>query len=65
MTGANKTGGNGGTSPGRLTDHISLGVLTSTVHHDLVDEVPAETGRVENRTRKPPARVMVYYMLAM
>jgi hypothetical protein len=48
-----------------LTDHISLGVLTGLVHHDLVDDVLVETGRVEKRSRKLPARVMVYFTLAM
>lgn len=55
----------GGPVTGRLTDHISLGVLTGFFHHDLVDEVLAETGRVEKRSRKLPARVMVYFTLAM
>lgn len=65
MTGDSEAGGNDETPFGRLTDHISLGVLTSTVGHDLVDEVLAETGRAGKRTRKLPARVMVYYTLAM
>ncbi|WP_044887443.1 IS4 family transposase [Frankia torreyi] len=57
---------NGNAGPGgRLTDHISLGVLTGFVHHDLVDDVLVATGRVEKRSRKLPARVMVYFTLAM
>jgi Insertion element 4 transposase N-terminal/Transposase DDE domain len=52
-------------SEGRLTDAIGVGVLTRLVHRDLVDEVLAETGRVEKRSRLLPARVVVYYVLAL
>jgi hypothetical protein len=40
-------------------------VLTRLVCRDLVDEVLAETGRVEQRRRLLPARVVVYYVLAL
>ena len=49
----------------RLTDRIGLGVLTRLVHRDLVDEVLADTGRTERRRRVLPARVVVYFVLAM
>jgi len=49
----------------RLTDRIGLGVLTRLVHRDLVDEVLADTGRTERRRRLLPARVVVYFVLAM
>jgi hypothetical protein len=49
----------------RLTDRIGLGVLSRLVHRDLVDEVLAETGRTERRCRLLPARVVVYFVLAM
>src|SRR6478672_1541085 len=49
----------------RLTDRIGLGVLTRLVHRDLVDEVLADTGRTERRRRLLPARVLVYFVLAM
>jgi Insertion element 4 transposase N-terminal/Transposase DDE domain len=49
----------------RLTDRIGLGVLTRLVHRDLVDEVLTETGRTERRRRLLPARVVVYFVLAM
>lgn len=49
----------------RLTDRIGLGVLTRLVHRDLVDDVLAETGRTERRRRLLPARVVVYFVLAM
>jgi hypothetical protein len=49
----------------RLSDHISIGVLTRVFPSDLVDRVVAEAGRVEQRHRLLPARVVVYYVLAM
>ena len=49
----------------RITDRIAIGVLTSTFPPALVDEVLAETGRVERRHRLLPARVVVYLTLAM
>lgn len=49
----------------RLTDRIGVGVLTRLVTRDLVDEVLLETGRVQRRTRLLPARVVVYYVLAL
>lgn len=55
-------------SPGervRLTDRISIGVLTRLVPRDLVDEVIAESGRREKRSRLLPAHVVVYYVLAL
>jgi Insertion element 4 transposase N-terminal len=48
-----------------LTDRIGLGVLTRLVHRDLVDEVLVDTGRTERRRRLLPARVVVYFVLAM
>ena len=49
----------------RLTDRIGIGVLTRLIDRDLVDEVLAETGRAEQRSRLLPARVVVYYVLAL
>ena len=49
----------------RLSDHISIGVLTRVFPPDLVDEVVAQADRVEQRHRLLPARVVVYYVLAM
>jgi hypothetical protein len=49
----------------RLSDHISIGVLTRVFAPELVDAVVAEVGRVERRQRLLPARVVVYYVLAM
>jgi hypothetical protein len=49
----------------RLSDHISIGVLTRVFAPELVDEVVAQAGRRERRRRLLPARVVVYYVLAM
>jgi hypothetical protein len=50
---------------GRLTDRVGIGVLTRIVPRDLVDEVLAETGRRERRTRLLPAQFVVYFVMAM
>jgi hypothetical protein len=49
----------------RLSDRIAIGVLTQTFPPELVDRVIARTGRAEQRQRLLPARVVVYYTLAM
>lgn len=52
-------------SDSRLTDHISIGALTRVFPPELVDGVVAEAGRREHRQRLLPARVVVYYVLAL
>ena len=49
----------------RLSDHVALGVLTRTFPPQLVDEVVAGAGRQQQRQRLLPARLVVYYVLAM
>src|SRR5580658_5801336 len=49
----------------RLSDHIALGVLMRTFPSALVDEVVEATGKAEQRSRLLPARLVVYYALAM
>jgi hypothetical protein len=49
----------------RLSDHISLGVLTRVFPPDLVDRVVMEAGRTQRRQRLLPARVVVYYVLGL
>jgi len=49
----------------RLTDRVGIGVLSRLVSRDLVDEVLAETGRREKRSRLLPAHVVVYFVMAM
>ena len=48
-----------------VVDRIALGALTSTFPPELVDRVLEQTGRVEQRRRLLPARVVVYYVLAL
>ena len=49
----------------RLSDLVSVGVLTRTFPPELVDEVIAEAGRTEQRHRALPARVMAYFSIGM
>jgi hypothetical protein len=49
----------------RLSDRIALGVLTRAFPAELVDEVVVGCGRAEQRQRLLPARVVVYFVLAM
>ena len=48
-----------------LPDRIAIGVLTRLVTRELVDDVLAGTGRAEQRKRLLPARVVVYFVLAL
>src|ERR1700712_392934 len=49
----------------RLVDRVGLGVLTRVLPRDLIDEVIQESGRQERRRRLLPARLVVYYVLAL
>ncbi len=49
----------------RISDHVTLGVLTATVPAGLIDAVLAATGRQSRRQRQLPARVMVYDVIAL
>ena len=49
----------------RLSDLVSVGVLTRVFPPALVDEVIAEAGRTEQRHRSLPARVMAYFAIGM
>lgn len=49
----------------RLSDRVAIGVLTAAFPPSLVDSVLASTGRVEQRSRLLPARLVVYFVLAM
>jgi len=49
----------------RLSDLVSVGVLTRTFPPELVDEVIAGAGRTEQRHRSLPARVMAYFAIGM
>lgn len=55
-----------GLPPGtRLTDHISLGVLTASFPIETIREILASTGRAGQRERALPAHLMVYYAIAL
>lgn len=49
----------------RLTDHVSLGVLTAQFPIEVVEQVLFETERLSERERELPAHVMVYYVIAL
>ena len=49
----------------RLSDLVSVGVLTRVFPPELVDEVIAAVGRTEQRDRALPARVMAYFSIGM
>jgi hypothetical protein len=48
-----------------LPDRVALGVLTRLITRELVEDVIADTGRKEQRKRLLPARVTVYFVLAL
>lgn len=49
----------------RLSDLVSVGLLTRVFPPEVVDEVIVETGRKEQRHRSLPARVMAYFAVGM
>src|ERR1035437_3587752 len=49
----------------RLSDLVSVGVLTRVFPPGLVDEVIAAAGRTERRHRSLPARVMAYFAIGL
>ena len=48
----------------RITDYISLGVITSAFPEQAIRTALAETGRSSVRERELPARVVMYYVIA-
>jgi Insertion element 4 transposase N-terminal/Transposase DDE domain len=49
----------------RVTDYISLGVITKTLPLTTVRAVVAESGKASLRERDLPAHVVVYYVIAL
>jgi len=49
----------------RITDYISLGVVTRFFPRERIDEVLQRTGRASQRERDLPAHVVVYYVIAL
>ena len=44
---------------------MALGVLSSVIHRDIVDDAIRDSGKREARSRLLPAHVVVYYVLAL
>lgn len=49
----------------RITDYVSLGVLTKTFPVDRVRAAVAAAGKMSQRQRDLPAHVVVYYVMAL
>jgi hypothetical protein len=49
----------------RITDYISLGVIAKFFPREKVDAALEQTGRASVRERDLPARVVVYYVIAL
>ena len=49
----------------RITDYVSLGVITKTFPLERVRAVLASTGKASLRERDLPAHVVVYYAIAL
>ena len=49
----------------RITDYISLGVVSKAFPLDKVNEVLSRTGKASQRQRDLPAHVTVYYVMAL
>jgi len=52
-------------SGSRITDYISLGVLTKAIPMERIQSVLKETGKASQRQRDLPAHVVVYYVIAL
>jgi len=52
-------------SPRRLSDVVSVGVVTKVFPADVVDEVIAACGRTEQRHRSLPAQTMAYFAIGL
>ena len=49
----------------RITDYISLGVITKTFPLSSIAPVLSKTGKASLRERDLPAQVVVYYVIAL
>ena len=49
----------------RITDYISLGVMSKSFPAGAIERVLASTGRASLRQRDLPAHVVVYYVIAL
>jgi hypothetical protein len=56
----------GGVSKGnKITDYISLGVISQTFPLEKVNRILENTGKLSQRQRDLPAHVVVYYVIAL
>src|SRR5207253_8813198 len=49
----------------RVTDYISLGVVSRAIPREKIDSILASTGKASVRQREMPAHMVVYYVLAL
>src|SRR3990172_4483499 len=49
----------------RITDFISLGVISKTFPLEKIKEVLIQTGKASQRQRDLPAHVVIYYVIAL
>ena len=49
----------------RITDYISVGVISKTFPVEKVNEILQRTGKVSQRQRDLPAHVVIYYVMAL
>src|SRR5205823_14632865 len=49
----------------RVTDYISLGVVSRAIPREQIDSILASTGRASVRQRALPAHLLVYYVIAL
>ncbi|RFA10368.1 hypothetical protein B7R54_15000 [Subtercola boreus] len=52
-------------SDSRLSDHLAFAMLARVFPPDVVDQVVADLGRVQQRSRLLPSRIVVYYVLGL
>ena len=49
----------------RITDYISIGVISKNFPLEKVNEILRRTGKISQRQRDLPAHVVIYYVLAL
>src|SRR5207237_5172916 len=49
----------------RITDYISLGVVSRAIPREKIDSILAETDKASIRQRELPAHLVVYYVIAL
>src|SRR5688572_5572603 len=52
-------------SGSRITDYISLGVLTKAFPMERIQSILRDSGKASQRQRDLPAHVVVYYVIAL